>query len=286
MNVLLTGASGLLGRSILKALSSHGFRASIFSTRNYLSDLDLLKKLIADNDVVIHCAAFTDVEKCEVEETQCWDINFGYTSVLADLTKLNRKRLVFISSTGVYGKQSNEINTEEDECFPSTQHHKAKYAAEKCVLKNENGIVLRVGWLFGVTSLDQRADFVISRIQEIIDARKKKINLKSDIEQIGNPTYTHDVSKIILKILSIDARGVFNCVNKSVVSRYEYVKVIASFLNYSNAIVPVCHDEFLRNAPVSMNESASCLKIEKLLKVKINNWHQSLKLYIEEYNLV
>ena len=284
MKILLTGSNGNLGRSFLKLASQNNveiitLNRSKFINSNYsigyLEDINI--------DAVIHTAANTNVESCEQNHIQAYTDNALLTERLALLALIKNAKMVYISSTGVYGNHIlDRPYLEYDQTYPTTVHHRSKLSGEKAIKDlTSNYLILRTGWLFG-GSPDSDKNFVAQRIREAKNNPSSTIN--ANIDQVGNPTFVDDVAHTTLKILGKDAVGIYNLVNSGVATRYDYIKQIYTEVSVNKYLVPRKAEYFSRKAPVSLNESASNLKLSKIYGCDLPMWKSSLKTYISHNN--
>jgi dTDP-4-dehydrorhamnose reductase len=270
--IFLTGSNGLLGSSILKylsALENHEVISLPYQEILSIENAEL-HKILSDIDWIIHCAAQTNVEQCEKEPETCYINNCFLTEKIASCSSFNTK-ILYVSSTGVYGSQEIRPYHEYDKVNPSTTHHISKYLAEKIVLsKNQNNIIVRTGWLYGDLS---KNDFVSMVIDEI---KSSSCIIKSNSQQMGCPTYANDVAKICVELLQKAAFGVFNVVNSGTASRYDYVKRIVSKIDKTARVEPVESGFFTRSAQVSDNETAISLRMSMFGCETMRSWEQAL----------
>lgn len=277
--ILVTGAAGLLGGSFM-ALAKKGHIQGLSASDLDICDLDACIRSVHDTkpDVIIHCAAKTNVEWCEKNKAEAEAVNVQGTINLIEAAKKVKAKIVFISSTGVYGAHKNSAYTERDKTQPCTWHHETKLMAECQVqMSGLPYLIIRTGWLFG--SYNAKTDFVLERIR---DADTVKF-LSSNISQIGNPTSTESLVEQVLLLLQLQKTGTFNCVNTAAgITRYEYTRQILASAGYIKEVRPVEAGFFNRVAPVSNNESAIN---EKLLSQNLNimpSWDLALGTYIKE----
>jgi dTDP-4-dehydrorhamnose reductase len=279
MKVLLTGASGLLGGSIKRVFEANGYTVDAFerSRINWKGNTNN-KKLMQPYDVIIHAAANTNVESCEVNAFDNYRDNAFLSEKLANAS--SGKKLVFVSSTGVYGNTVTDRPYHEfDTVYPTTHHHKAKLYSENIIKQSvSEHLIIRTGWLFGGGISGN--DFVSKIIQALDSANG---SLKSNIEQVGVPTYVSDVAERLRILIENDEVGIFNLVNEGSASRYSYVQKIAKYIGSTTEVRPAKGAYFQRKAQVSNNESAINLKMSLSGYPSMPNWEESLKCYIDTH---
>lgn len=277
--VLITGAHGMLGTALIR----YAFNDAIQFTKEIdISNSHVLSKQLNkyNTDIIIHTAAFTDVEACEVDIDKAYKINTIGTQNLVNYCIGKDILFIYISSTGNYGiAKKIEPYTEFDDLSPTTVHHKTKVEAEHIIQNHlSKYLIIRTGWLYG-GDINHAKNFVYKRY---LEANEKKL-IYSDDSQLGNPTFVKDLTQQIKLLIDKQQYGIFNCVNQAKgISRYAYVKKIIELFDIDCEVKVATHKMFNRIAPVSSNESARNYKLELLNLNIMDNWQESLKQYIEE----
>ncbi len=277
MEVILTGANGLLGSRLLRD-GKENFNVRTLKWKEILdlSSEDLSEK-IERADLIIHAAANTNVEYCEENVEESYLSNTYLTKKLLKSKGLNT-RFVYISSTGIYGNQKKDPYNEHDDVKPTTAHHKAKHESERLVMLNSrNHIIIRTGWLYGDLS---KNDFV----SKIINNIPKNRVMYANIDQFGCPSYTKDVSERIIEIIKAEASGIFNVVNFGCVSRYEFIKEIIKLFKMDVEVIPANKEQFKRKANVSDNECAVSIVNKDFNFTDLRDWKLALQEFIDNLN--
>ena len=277
--VLITGASGMLGSNLMKLITSKqivGYTSELDITNSELIN----EKLNLENpDIIIHTAAYTDVEDSEVNADRAYSVNTIGTQNLVNYCIDKNILFIYISSTGVYGTAKQDRYTEFDDVCPTTIHHKSKYEAEKIVQNHlSKYLIVRTGWLYGGDKTHSK-NFVYKRFLEA----SNNDTIYSNDTQIGNPTSVVDLAKQIDVLIEKKQYGIFNCVNEAKsISRYDYVKKIVELFSLNCSVNIAPEDSFKRVAPVSNNESAMNYKLDLLDLNVMGDWKKSLNNYITE----
>jgi len=276
--VLVTGATGMLGSNILKVFENS---IPLDSTID-ISNLSLVTQALQlhQPDIIIHTAAYTNVEECEEQHDKAYCINTLGTQNLVNYCIDKEVLFIYISSTGIYGTQKDrEAYTEFDSVTPLTIHHKSKYEGEKVIINHLNQyLIIRTGWLYGGDKTHAK-NFVYKRF---LEAQNKEL-IYSDNSQIGNPTFVEDLIRQIEVLIEHNQYGLFNCVNRaSGVSRYDYVKKTIELFNVDCEVKVAPSGMFERIAPISANESAINYKLELLNLNVMSDWELSLETYINQ----
>ena len=287
MKVIITGGSGLLGSACCKAFASHNIDISPLAlwcawkiVRSRCADD------IAGADLVIHAAANTDVEQCEVDPDSCYRDNYLLTDGIASACASVSVPLVFISSTGVYGEAQITPYHEYAEPRPTTHHHRAKLLGEQAVLgASPHNLVIRTGWLFG-GALENPKNFIARRLEEAANAVKQSQSLFSNSQQRGCPTFTGDVAERLILLIQGRHSGLFNVVNEGNASRLEYVRAIVEAAGLTVPVKPASASTFNRRAKVSANEMALNWRAREIGLPDMFDWRDSLSRYIRQLRTI
>ncbi|MBB5608598.1 MULTISPECIES: sugar nucleotide-binding protein [unclassified Janthinobacterium] len=282
MKILLTGATGLLGSAIVEAAHQRSLVCNALPRPSLsLHTLSALANALQGYDVLIHAAANTNVEQCEVAPDDCYRDNFLLTELIAIAAAIAKVKMVFISSTGIYGEGQEIPYREYDSVHPPTHHHRSKMMAEQAVIsQNPCNLVIRTGWLFGGAAANPK-NFVARRIDEAREAMKAKGYIESNTEQRGVPCFNQDIATRILNLTSANWSGVFNCVNTGSASRFEYVRAVIELAGLPLEVRPSNAAAFQRKAKVSNNEMAVNWKMDTLGLPEMPAWRTSLEHYIK-----
>jgi len=278
MRILVTGAGGLLGAAFVRGLDGDEVATAGRAELDVTRPAHLLA-LAADAraDVVVNCAAHTDVDGAERDPDPAYAANALLPGLLAQGCRLAGARLVHFSSTGAYGTAEERPYTEEDPLRPTTVHHAAKAAGEAMVrAAGADALVLRTGWLFGGRDPKAR-NFVRARLLEAAG----KERMASDATQRGNPTWVDDVVRQVRLLLEVGVAGTFNCVNAGVARRCDYVAAIVARSGRDCRVEPSAMP-FARAAAVAPNEGAENRRLRLLGLDRMGPWRDALDRYLDE----
>ncbi len=280
MKILITGGNGMLSKQLVKDFSSHEYELFAYGRDKLdVCSRENVKDVVTQTspDIIIHTAAFTNVDACEKDVDLSYKINLIGTQNLVESNIDINAKFVYISSTGCYGTSKHkEAYSELDVPEPTTVHHKSKLTGEEFVKAHLNDyLILRTGWLYGGDK-DDAKNFVYKRYLESLG----KEEMFSDQSQIGNPTYVGDFANQIKTLIQEKCLGVFNCVNSGTASRFEYVKKIIELFESDCRVLPAPPDSFKRLAPVSNNESAINYKLDLMGLNVMPSWESALQGYI------
>lgn len=229
-------------------------------------------------DTVIHCAAETDVDRCEREPARASQVNAESAIQLAKGAGAAGCRLVFISTSGVFDGESRCPHLETDLARPRTVYGRTKRKAEQRVLEIlPASLVLRASWLYG-GSLVLKKNFVAARIRE---ATRSPVVLSSH-ETFGSPTWTQDFARRALELAEASREGIFHVANSGTASRFDYVREILKCTSPGVQVRPVGNEAFPRVAPVPRNESLGSVREQGQ---PLPHWAEALRNYLVSQGL-
>jgi dTDP-4-dehydrorhamnose reductase len=284
-NILVTGSDGQLGKTLKCLANKHNIYNFYFKNKSELdiSNFSKTKLFINHNniDIIINCAAYTDVENSEINFKLADLINHLSVDNLAFLCKKNDIQLIHISTDFVFDGKKSSAYHEDDRTNPLNIYGETKLKGENKILKQNlsRSIILRTSWLYS----NFKGNFVNKVIENL--SSNKIINMVND--EIGSPTSALDLAEAILKIIPIlsnETTEIYHYANSGCCSRFEFASKINELIKGENLINPVNNNSFKFKRP-----SFSCLdntKISKAFNLNIKDWSLSLEYYFNNYNFV
>ena len=283
MNLLITGSNSQLAREI-RALSSN-YKKTINFIYKDLPDLDIsnfkrLVNFILDNNVngIINCAAYTDVEKAEINPILAKKINSTGVSNLVNALKLVNGKLIHISSDYVFDGTQSRPYKESDPTNPVSIYGQTKRDGEIFVINSSlDAIVIRTSWLY--------SNYGNNFVKKILKISSNKNEFKVVKDQIGSPTYAKDLAKICLDIISgkfssyISKKGrLYHYSNKGEISWFEFAVEIIKFGKQVNCkVLPILSKDYKTKAKRPQYSVLDKSKIKKDFNLEIPYWKDSLK---------
>lgn len=295
MRILVIGKNGQVGQSIQNLvnktsnsnLSDYGF---VFVGRDELdlSKASNIQAYFEKNkfDVVINCAAFTDVEKAEVDENEASLINHMAVKEVATIAKKNNMKLIHISTDFVFDGDKREPYIESDKTSPVNIYGKTKLAGEFSAISimKYNAVVLRSGWIY--------SDFGNNFVDTIIKNATLKGQLNIISDQFGTPTYANDLAQIIIDILIKDKFNerempseIFHYSNEGECSWFDFAKEIVDILQIDCNLSPITSEDYPQLAKRPKYSVLSKKKISEEFDLNINYWKDSLKSCLQNLKL-
>lgn len=283
MKIVITGSNGQLGCDVIQELSNLDEISVVPVTRQDcdLSDHESVSNFFSaiDFDVLINCAAYTNVEKAETEVQQCFSVNAKLVSKLAEVCQTKRAKFLQISTDYIFDGTKKSAYLETDSPAPLNVYGASKLMGESLAQKLcENTIVLRVASLFGKRGASGKGGNFITTIMK--HAREKgKISIVND--QWMSPTWTGDVAKMILALLDKNAPpGIYHGVNSGVATWYDLAKYACHLYDIQVDIEPVSSAEF---PTVAVRPPYSVMDNNKIQSIigKVDSWQLGVRSYID-----
>ncbi len=282
MRILLLGSKGMLG-SDCKTVLSNEFEVIAPDKR----ELDIIRWDVViekmqeiEPDIVLNCAAFTDVDACEKEHFAVRKINVeGPRNLAQGCARFNCK-LIHISSDYIFSGQKTipQPYFEDDPMTPISAYGKSKMESEVAVRENVgNYIIIRSAWLYGFHG----ENFVTSIIRQAMADKKQPLSVVND--QYGSPTWTHRLALQIREFVKSDVRGTYHATSEGYCTRYEYARRILEQLKIKRSVV-ACS---LKDIAEGARRPSNCILENRLLK-KMNlsimpDWQKDLDTFLEAY---
>ena len=269
MKILVTGANGMLGQDLCPILEDEGHEVietdiDTIDITNELSVFNVLKEELPD--IVIHCAAYTNVDKAEEENELAFKINATGTENIAKVCKKLGITLFYISTDYVYDGTKKDKYLPEDKPNPINVYGESKLAGEKAVATCEKHYIIRTSWLYG----HHGKNFV-----ETMLSLKDEEEIKVVDDQIGCPTWTVELANAIVEIIDEELEyGIYQVCCSGSTSWYNFAKKIFELSNINVNLIPCTTEEFPRIAKRPKN---STMDNEDFCK----NWEVALKEYLE-----
>lgn len=244
MKILITGAKGILGSTLVKKLSS---KHQVFSFDIEEMDITDFKKVLdiitsAKPEITIHCAAFTNVDGCETDPEKAFLVNALGTQNVAAACSQNNSSLVYLSTDYVFDGTKKEPYLELDNTNPINIYGRSKLYGEWYVSHLLNKFfIIRTSWLFGAGG----KNFV----DTIINLAETQDELKVICDQIGSPTYAVDLAVGISELIKTNYYGIYHITNQGFCSWFEFAKKILEIAGLNKKVSSVLTKDYKRPAP-------------------------------------
>ncbi|WP_317966254.1 dTDP-4-dehydrorhamnose reductase [Paenibacillus sp. CCS19] len=244
MRIVVTGANGQLGRELMlrsdPAYELFGFGRAELDITDLAQCRAALERI--KPDAVIHCAAYTAVDRAETDSDAAYQVNAAGSRNIAIAAREAGAKLAFVSTDYVFDGRSTTPYNEYDRTNPLTVYGKSKLAGEQLVQSlHDRYFVVRTAWVYGAHG----ANFV----RTMLRLGEAGGTLKVVSDQLGSPTYTADLAQMLLTLVTTEAYGIYHATNSGSCSWYEFAAAIFEEGGLAAQAVPCTTAEFPRPAP-------------------------------------
>ncbi|MCI5119788.1 MAG: dTDP-4-dehydrorhamnose reductase [Candidatus Electrothrix sp. AUS4] len=282
MNILITGVGGQLGQDCLKIIGEehrvHGRTSGqldITQADQVQNEINTLRP-----EVVINCAAYTAVDKCESEEEACWAVNAQGPAYLAKACADARARLIHVSTDYVFSgnKPVPEPYTEQDPVEPLSAYGRSKLAGEQAITERmDDFLILRTSWLYGMGG----NNFLKTMLRLAMTDSERTIRVVDD--QYGSLTWTMTLARQIKQLLSSELKGVAHATAEGSSTWYAGAKYFLESMDVNFSLAPCTTAEY----PTPARRPANSILENKFLKTQRSNlmqdWHQDIDAFVAQY---
>ena len=286
MKILVTGAMGQLGREISKLADSteHTYIYTDVRAHEGVAELDVtdaeaVNAAVQGVDVIVNCAAYTDVNKAESDAEAAHKVNALAPAVLAEAAKAAGAMLIHVSTDYVFDGQANVPYTEDAARKPLGLYGRTKMEGEDAIIKSGcRHLIFRTSWLYSTTG----KNFFLT----MSELTASKPELKVVVDQVGTPTYAYDLAYLITYIIEenlLDRNGVYNYSGEGVCSWYDFATEICSLMGHTCRIVPCRSEEYPTPAERPHYSVLDKSKVKRDFGIEVPYWRQSLAMAVLDY---
>lgn len=277
--ILVTGVNGQLGFDVVKELNRRNIQCLGIDRKELdITDEKAVYEYILKlkPECVIHCAAYTAVDRAEDEEENCTKVNVYGTEYIAKACKSVDAKMIYISTDYVFDGQGNESFEVDGNICPLSVYGKTKYNGELKVMESlEKHFIVRISWVFGMNG----NNFVKTMIR--LGKEKESLNVVCD--QIGSPTYTSDLAPLLCDMALSEKYGVYHATNEGFCSWAEFAEEIMKKANLNCKVVFVTSSEYKSNVERPLNSRLSKRSLIENGFAKLPNWQDALERFIQDY---
>lgn len=283
MKVLVTGVKGQLGYDTVKELEKRGYTAiGVDIEEMDITDSDSVRKVISDvaPDAVIHCAAWTAVDAAEDEEniSKVRAVNAGGTKNIAQVCKELDCKMIYISTDYVFDGQGTEPWKPDCKDYkPLCVYGQTKLEGELTVSQLlDKYFIVRIAWVFGVNGKNF--------IKTMLSVGKNHDSIRVVNDQIGTPTYTFDLARLLVDMIETDKYGYYHVTNEGgYISWYDFTCEIFRQAGYTTEVIPVTTAEYgLSKASRPFNSRLDKSKLIENGFTPLPVWQDALSRYLKE----
>jgi dTDP-4-dehydrorhamnose reductase len=282
MRIIVTGDNGQLGYDVVRELNERNYKDVLGID---IQDLDLTNEKAVQSfmrkhkpDVIIHCAAYTAVDNAEDNEEICYDVNVNGTMYLVASAKELNSKFVYISTDYVFSGDKDGEYLESDKPNPKSVYGKTKYLGEVETLLHDKHFIIRISWVFGKNG----NNFIKTMLR--LGREKDSLNIVSD--QLGSPTYTYDLSKLIVDMIQTDNYGIYHATNEGICSWFEFAQKIFEYSNININLNPITTEQYPTKAKRPKNSAMSKKSLKDNGFDLLPTWEDALKRYLKEIEVM
>lgn len=280
MKVLVTGTKGQLGFDVCNELTRRGIENQGIDRdecdiTNKQAVLDYIYKYAPD--VVVHCAAYTAVDRAESEEHVCRRVNRDGTEYIALACKTINAKMVYISTDYVFNGEGDKFFEVDDETGPLNMYGLTKLEGEEQVRKIlEKYFIVRISWVFGVNGNN-----FINTMLRLAGGNKE---LKIVADQIGSPTFTYDLAPLICDMIETEKYGTYHATNEGECSWAEFAEHIFKVAGQNVLVHHITTEEYPTKAVRPKNSRLSKKSLDEAGFKRLPDWKDAVERYIKQYN--
>lgn len=278
MRVLVTGVKGQLGYEVCRELTVRGIENRGVDIDDFdLTDEKAVMEAISAYrpDAVVHCAAYTAVDRAEENEDVCRAVNVDGTRFVARACRAVNAKMVYFSTDYVFPGTGEDFYEVDSPKGPQSVYGRTKLEGEEAVRETlEKYFILRISWVFGING----NNFVRTMLRLSNDHD----TLRVVCDQIGSPTYAYDLAPLICDLLATEKYGTYHATNEGVCSWAEFAEAIMKAADRPTRIIPVTTEEYGAKAARPLNSRMSKKSLDEAGFARLPSWQDALRRYLAE----
>lgn len=277
MKYFITGVGGQLGYDLKEELLNRGEKNIVAPTTQELditnrqAVLDLIKA--EKPDVIFHCAAYTAVDNAEDDKEKCFAVNVEGTKNIVDASIEIGAKILFMSTDYVYDGTKDSPYLETDNLNPQSVYGESKALAEKEVMRNSKYYITRISWVFGKNGKNF--------IKTMLNLSKTRDTLNVVSDQIGSPTYTKDLAKVLVDMAHAEKYGIYHVTNEGYCSWAEFADAIFKKAGKNMKVNYIESKDYPQKATRPKNSRMNKDKLKSNFK-SLPTWEDALDRYLKE----
>ena len=278
MKALVTGFNGQLGYDVIKELKLRQIECIGTDLQDFdITDREATLKFTKEYspDVIVHCAAYTAVDRAEDDAEVCRRVNVDGSENLALAAKELKSKMLYVSTDYVYGGEGETPFEVTDPTAPKSVYGRTKLEGENAVRKHtDKYFIVRTSWVFGING----NNFVKTMLR--LGAERDELNVVCD--QIGSPTYTPDLARLICDLIMTEKYGIYHGTNENFCSWAEFASAIMELGGRKTKINPIPSSDYPARAARPLNSRLSKACLDRVGIKRLPTWQDALGRYMEE----
>ena len=280
MKYLVTGYKGQLGYYVVRELKKRNVADSDIYPMD-INDMDITNRdevMTKVNeikpDVIFHNAAWTNVDGAEDMKEACEKVNYLGAKNMADAAKTVGAKIVCISTDYVFDGTKDGMYEIDDKPNPLSVYGKTKYQGEEAVRDYEKHFIVRISWVFGING----KNFIRTMLK--LSESRDELNVVAD--QVGSPTYTVDLAKLLVDMVNTEKYGTYHANNEGFCSWAEFAKYIFDSSNIKMKVNPIPTKDYPQKATRPLNSKLSKKSLDDAGFDRLPDWMDAVNRYKEE----
>ena len=277
MKVLVTGVSGQLGFDVMRELLARGIEAKGASRSDFsLTDFAAMRRFVEAHrpTAIIHCAAYTAVDKAEDEPELCREVNAAATGELAHLAKEIGAKFLYISTDYVFPGTGEDFYEPEDKKAPCNVYGESKLLGEEAAREAlEDLFIVRISWVFG----ENGKNFIKTMLR--LAETHEELSVVGD--QIGSPTYTRDLARLLADMIETRKYGVYHATNEGTCSWAELAAEALRCAGKKTRVKAIKTEEYPTKAQRPKNSRLSKKCLDDAGFSRLPDWRDAVARYVD-----
>jgi dTDP-4-dehydrorhamnose reductase len=282
MKVLVTGVTGQLGYDVARELEKRHIEYKGTGSREMdISDTAAVERVIKDYhpDAIIHCGAYTAVDKAEDDYGRAMDVNAKGTLAIAKAAKEIDAKMLYISTDYVFNGQGTEPFTVDAATAPLNVYGLTKLFGEEAVqMELSKYFIVRISWVFGKNG----NNFIKTMLR--LGQTHEELTVVSD--QWGSPTYTADLAPLLCDMISTDAYGIYHATNEGITNWAEFAAYIMEQAHLPCKVRPIPSSDYPTKAVRPLNSRLDKSSLDKAGFSKLPDWKDALRRYLKKIGVL
>lgn len=278
MRVLVTGVKGQLGHDVMNELAKRGYEGIGVDVEEMdITDAAAVERVMREAcaDKVVHCAAWTAVDAAEDQVDLCRKVNALGTENIAKMCRELDLPMIYLSTDYVFDGEGTRPWEPDDERHPLNVYGQTKYEGELAVEKYlKKYFIVRIAWVFGVNGRNF--------IKTMLKLSETHDTLTVVDDQVGSPTYTYDLARLLVDMLETEKYGRYHATNEGLCSWYEFAQEIFRQAGKNVTVLPVSSEEYPAKAKRPHNSRMNKDKLEEMGFERLPSWQDALSRYLKE----
>ena len=280
MKVFVTGVTGQLGYDVVNELNKRGHSATGVGSKDLdITDAAAVRKMLGEisPDAVIHCAAYTAVDKAEDEPEICMAVNAAGTANIADACRETGAKMMYISTDYVFSGEGTEPWKPDCRDYnPLNVYGLSKLEGEKKVSALDRFFIVRIAWVFGKNGKNF--------IKTMLKLSETHDSLRVVNDQIGTPTYTYDLARLLADMIETEKYGYYHATNEGgYISWAEFAEEIFRQAGKDVEVIPVSTEEYgLSKAKRPFNSRLDKSKLPECGFTPLPDWKDALERFLKD----